>query len=399
MAESNELKKIKKVYGENFMKLCRSLFSTLLETEGLLYEILSSSFSENSKTLYDDIINEGLEEEFKNYIYSKVDVENPEMKRITEKTPYELLDEAGYDLIECKTEEEIQKFKKYYKPGEELCTFGGGRLNRCVVFWAIKKNAEDIKRENFKIPKREDEYGTSVMGIQFNRKGMCTVSIKNRYNHSVNNPDATFGNDLDRIAAGLTQSFATLLKKEYGLELNSSNLERFEIPGYTVANDGKYYKYNMEINGIYYCPGNIIITNGTPHQLENPESQILIDNFILDTKNKTIQLYDPNIIDSFIDAFQNLEEAKIQVEKNKEKGNGIRVITIQTGENEPITIEIDKNNQIIGYNNQELNQVGSNFLYYNQGLTQLKLPNLTKAGNGFLYANQGLTQLELPNLI
>lgn len=31
MSESNELKKIKKMYGENFMKLCRELFPTLLE--------------------------------------------------------------------------------------------------------------------------------------------------------------------------------------------------------------------------------------------------------------------------------------------------------------------------------------------------------------------------------
>ena len=212
MAESNELKKIKKKYGENFMKLCRSLFSTLLEKEGLLYEILSSSFSGNSKTLYDDIIDGRLEEAFKNYIYSKVDIEKPEEKKVTEKTPYEILEEAGYDLIECKTEEEIQSFKKYYRPGEELCTFRGGRLDSCVVFWAVKKNAEDIKREDFKTPKREDEYGTSVMGIQFNREGMCTVSIKNRYNHRVNNPDATFGNDLDRIAPGLTREFWGIIK-------------------------------------------------------------------------------------------------------------------------------------------------------------------------------------------
>ena len=396
MAE--ELKRIKKTYGENFMKMCRSLFPTLLEKEGRLEEILSASFAGNSKTLYEDIVNEGLEDEFKDYIYSKVDVEDSEKKIIIEKTPYELLQDAGYELTECRTEEEIQKFKKWYKPGEELCTFGGGRLNRCVVFWAVKKDAQNIKREDFTKPKREDEYGTSVMGIQFNRQGMCTVSIKNRYNHTVNNPDATYGNDLDRIIPGLTRSFSTLLKKEYGLELNSTNVEKFEIPGYIMANDGKYYKYNMEIEGIYYCPGNVIIKNGEPHKLENPESQILMDYFILDTKNKTIKLYDPNIKDSFIEAFQDLSEAKIQIEKSKEKGNGIRVITIHQNPKDPIIIEIDKNNQIIGYKNQELEQVGNYFLYNNQVLNQLKLPKLKKAGNGFLNMNQGLIQLELPNL-
>ena len=36
------------------------------------------------------------------------------------------LDEAGYILYECKTDADIQKFKKYYKKDEELCTFGDG---------------------------------------------------------------------------------------------------------------------------------------------------------------------------------------------------------------------------------------------------------------------------------
>ena len=45
MAESKELKRIKKLYGENFMHLCRELFPTLLEQEGLLTEIgLSTLF-------------------------------------------------------------------------------------------------------------------------------------------------------------------------------------------------------------------------------------------------------------------------------------------------------------------------------------------------------------------
>ena len=260
MELSNELKNIKNTYWENFMKLCRNLFPTLLEQEGRLYEILTTSFSSNCKTLYEDIKKEGLEERFKDYIYSKVDMESPEKQMVVEKTPYELLKEAGYKLTECLTEEEIQKFKKYYEQDEELCTFIGGRLDRCVVFWAVKEGAEDIKRKDFKNPKREDEYGTSVMSIQFNRGRICTVSIKNRYNHTVNNPDATYGNDLDRIIPGLTKSFAALLKKEHGLELNNTNIEQFEIPGYVVANDGRYYKYNIEMDGDYYCPGNIIIS-------------------------------------------------------------------------------------------------------------------------------------------
>ena len=166
MADSNELKQIKKLYGEKFMHLCRRLFPTLLEREGVLLEVLTSTFATNSKTLGQDIIPEQ-EERFKNFIYSKTDVEREEIQDLEQKSPFELLSEAGYELTECTSEEEIQSFKKYYKPNEELCTFHGGRLDRCVVFWAVKRNANEIKRENFEHPQREDEYGTSVMSIQF----------------------------------------------------------------------------------------------------------------------------------------------------------------------------------------------------------------------------------------
>ena len=269
MTRDEELRKIKKVYGEKFMQMCRALFPTILEEEGRLFEILSSSFSNNSKTLYEDIKNRKLEYAFKKFVNTKFGVLE-ETEVVTDKSPYELLEEAGYDLYECKNEEEIQSFKKYYAKGEALCTFNGGRLNSCVVFFAVKKDVEDIKREDFEEPEREDQYGTSVMGIQFNREGLCTVSIKNRYNHTVINPDATHGNNLENIIPGLTQSFKTLLQ-ERGLELDISNCEQFTIPGYVVANDGKYYKYNIELGGTYYCPGNIVIKNNTPHNLGEKE--------------------------------------------------------------------------------------------------------------------------------
>ena len=397
MAETGELKKIKKKYGENFMKLCRELFPTILEKEGRLYKILTSTFSDNCKTLYEDLTKENLQYGFKDFIYSKVDVETPEIKIKEEKTPYELLEEAGYDLYECKTNEEIQKFKKYYASGEELCTFSDeNRLDREVVFFAVKKDAEKIKREDFENPKREDEYGTSVMGIQFSKNGICTVSIKNRYNHRVNNPDSTYGNDLNRIVPGLTESFGKLLKQR-GLELNSSNIERFEIPGYTVANDGKYYKYNLEINADYYCPGNVIIKAGEVQKIENPERKMLIDYFILDLEKKTLEVSDKRIRDSFPDAFKNIEKIEIRKEKEKEKGTR-RIIIQKKDQEEPIIIEIDRNNQIIGYRNGGLKEVGDNFLFFNKVLKELKVPKLVTAGDYFLFNNKILEKLEVPNL-
>ena len=396
MSNSKELNRIKKLYGEKFMHFCRSIFPTLLEQEGLLTEVLKSTFATNSRTLYDDIVNNDLEEEFKNYIYSKIDVEKEMPEIIGEKTPYQLLDENGYNLYECNSEEEIQSFKKYYKSGEELCTFHGDRLNRCVVFFAVKKDAEEIKREDFNKPKREDEYGTSVMSIQFTKSQNSTVSIKNRYNHTVNNPDATYGNDLNKIAPGLTQSFKKLLS-ERGLTLNSSNIEAFSIPGYVVADDGKYYKYNMEINGNYYCPGNVIIDHGNVIKLE-PEKQELIDYFILDKENKTLSLYDSVISDSFIDGFKNIDSIEMANNNNSEQKT--KTITIkEKSSDKPITIEINKeSNSIIGYTNENLVNLGDNFLMYNKQLSELNVPNVTNIGAGCLANNKELKKFEAPNL-
>ena len=397
MSNSKELNRIKKLYGEKFMHLCRSLFPTLLEQEGLLTNVLKSTFATNSRTLYDDIVNSDLEEEFKNYIYSKINVEKEKPEIIGEKTPYQLLDENGYNLYECNSEEEIQSFKKYYKSGEELCTFRGNRLNRCVVFFAVKKDVEEIKREDFNNPKREDEYGTSVMSIQFTKSQNSTVSIKNRYNHTVNNPDATYGNNLDEIALGLRQSFEKLLS-ERGLTLNSSNIEAFYIPGYVVADDGKYYKYNMEINGNYYCPGNVIIDLGNVIKLE-PEKQELIDYFILDKENKTLSLYDISLgRDSFIDGFKNIDSIEMANNNNSEQKT--KTITIkEKSSDKPITIEINKeSNSIIGYTNENLTNLGDNFLGYNEQLSKLVAPNVTSIDDDVLANNKGLEEFEAPNL-
>lgn len=140
---NKDLEIIKKKYGENMMKLCRKLFPSILEEEGVLSKIILSNFYPNHN-LYDDIIDNKLENNFKNYIYNMIDV-SKEQEKIN-KTPEELFEEKGYILKECLTKDEIREYKKYYKKEEELCTFRGNRLNSCRVFFAVKKDALDIKR-------------------------------------------------------------------------------------------------------------------------------------------------------------------------------------------------------------------------------------------------------------
>ena len=73
-----DLKIIKKLYGEKMMHLCRELFSTLLEKEGLLSNLLLNNF-EPTHFLYDDIKKNILQ--FKNYILDLINLENKQKNR------------------------------------------------------------------------------------------------------------------------------------------------------------------------------------------------------------------------------------------------------------------------------------------------------------------------------
>ena len=380
----DDLKVIRKKYGEKMYHFCRESFPTLLEEPGKLLKLLSDNFHE-SHFLFDDIVANGKESEFKNFIYSLVDVENNnELGMI--KTPEELMSEAGYVLVECYNEGDIQAFRKYYAPGEELCTFKGGRLDRCRVFFAVKKNVLDIKREDFKKPKREDEYGTSVISIQFTKDGTYTLSIKNRYNHTVNNPDATFSNNLDNIIPGLTKSF-----ERYKGIIQMYKIKNFEIKGYVMANDGKYYKYNYEINNVYYCPDNIIIDNFNVKRYDKSR-YLIIDYFIIDLSNKSISLYDKKLSDSFCDVIKDINKIEID---NIDSG---KKITILGDFCRCLEIITDKAGKIISLKMNKIYDIGDNFLSYNTSLQKFTAENLTEVGDDFLCFNNTLQELYFPNL-
>ena len=129
MAESDELKMIKKLYGEACMQKCREWFPTILDHKGILLDILKSTFSTNCKNFTKDIEDAGLKDIFIDLINEKSGLfkkeeEKEEVAPVTE-SPFELMKKAGYTLKECTTEDEIQQYKKYYRPDEELCTFQG----------------------------------------------------------------------------------------------------------------------------------------------------------------------------------------------------------------------------------------------------------------------------------
>ena len=86
---------LKKKYGEKFAKLCRSLFPSLLEKESQLSGLITEKFAE-SKFLYEDIVNNSLQNSFKNYIMSfiKRDKQIVSDDNFTN-SPFELMKKGG----------------------------------------------------------------------------------------------------------------------------------------------------------------------------------------------------------------------------------------------------------------------------------------------------------------
>ena len=124
----------------------------------------------------------------------------------SDKTPSELLREAGYILYDVRGRR--YESLKNIMPWRRTLFFWLNRLESSL-FLCVKENVDDIKREDFKNLKGKIIWNKCISISLL--KMMLTLSIKNRYNHSVNDPDATFSNNLDNIIPGLTDSFARIL--------------------------------------------------------------------------------------------------------------------------------------------------------------------------------------------
>lgn len=382
---NNDLKYIKKKYGEKMMHYCRECFPTILNVPGKLVEILNTHFYCVKDSLYNDIKENHKESEFNDFVYSNAGLKNEYDIRDVSKTPKELLDDAGYDLFECKTVEEVNSFKKYFILGEQLCTFldPASRLENKYVFFAVKKNILDIKREDFLIPDRQDEYGTSVISIQFTRDKNNHLSIKNRYNEVVNNPDSTFDNNLDNIIPGLTMSFY----KAYGIrEIYDENSE-FQMEHY-ISIGGEYYKYNYKLNDIYYCTNNIIALNGKVIKYD-PEKYIIMDYFIIDLVNKKVDVFDNKLRDSFSEVIGKIKNIEIV------RGEKDKKVYITNEEDNIFELTLSFDNKLIGIKNNLIDKLPNRFLISGQYLKNMEFSNVREIGNDVLYANTDLEHFNL----
>lgn len=391
--ENKDLAYIKKFYGEKFMHLCRSLFPTLLETEGLLSSIIASKFAP-THALCDALEYPEQREKFSAYIFHLSNTETKFNENVNNETPEQLMKNAGYILYpECQTEDDIQSFKKYYVPREELCTFDGGRLDSCRVWFAVKENVENIKREDFDNPSIDDEYSTSVISIQFTRGTTFPIlSIKSRYNHMVRNPDCTLNNNLDNIISGLTESFRHY--KKIPLNASTSVNGTFDLPNFVLANNGKYYKVVDSFGEFAFCENNVIFDKCEAIEF-NKNKILLVENYILDFEKKTVSTYknEENEKDAFAEAIGNIKKMQIQVVDNQHKK-----VTITNNENQNIVLTINNQNQLIEYYNPYVTKCENNFLQNNEHLQKLDLPNAIIMGENCLENSYEIASINIPKL-
>ena len=384
----NDEKIIRKKYGEKMWHLCRSLFPTILNEPGRLSSILINQF-QPSRFLYEDLKKNLLIERFKNcvyYLYGKESEDYPD----TDKTPEELLRSVGYTLYKCDTEQSMYQFLKYYKVNERLCSFDENRPKKCYVFFAVRDDADSLKRSDFIHPERQDRYGTSVISIQFSRDFYYTLSIKNRYNHAVLNPDSTFDNNLENIVPGLTNSFA----KFYGLkEVYSS--DRLDIPGYVRDSNGRLYKKIYSDIKYIFCLDNILIASNTKElvmKYSDKNRYLFMDTYVLDLKEKKI-VYSSKSPDSFVSSLGEIIDVKITNE------DGYKKVVITNSKNEEIIVKLDEQNRIIGYINNYAKIITSRFLENNRVLREIRLDNCITIDDYFLLNNHELEEIDFPKVV
>lgn len=167
------------------------------------------------------------------------------IRKTTQDEIIKSFNESGYTTVIFDDEQKIAECKEYYSNGEIICTYNDlkRRMQEYYMIVAIKKDIDKIKR--FENPQREDDYGTSILNIQIAKNG-SHMSIKNRYNHTVNQCDATFNNDLNNIKMGLQN----MVLGYYGF----AGITRINNKYYKdIVNIGEIYlKYHTEKNNIYF---------------------------------------------------------------------------------------------------------------------------------------------------
>lgn len=297
-------KQIKNI-SDSYSKMMRDLFPSSFDDEKLNNLLINIVFDDEKTIFINKLKNEWKENEFKTLVYSLI--EEKKQKDDSNKTVKELLWEAWYDFYIIKNPEDTEQFRKYYEKNEIICSFNKNdrMLSNYKVFWIVKKDIDTIKRSD--TPERQDKYWTSCCSIKVWKNDLY---ITNRYNHTVNSPDNTFNRNLDNIINWLSCAF----EKEFNLVLYYSRENTFELKNFIFKNN-KFIYFNYEINNIYYWINKIM--KYWKLKFYDSQNYILIDYYLINLKEKKIEIIDKSIKDDFF----NFKFNKIIIKKNNDFEN------------------------------------------------------------------------------
>ena len=284
--------------------------------------------------------------------------------------------------------------------GEMICTIytnldrGAKRFDENYIINAVRKEVDGddiLPEEQWHIkpsdnPEREDKYGRSVISIQILKTGGA-ISIKNRYNHTVTDPDNTFNSNPDDIIPGLSAA----LKHKFGVDFTVS---KSKIPeNYILVND-QLIHYNYEVNNVYF--GDNFYLNGSDITELDDKHEVMLDNIILDTdfgkKARTVLLYQDKSTDELLRVI-NDEIAGCKVTKTTEKGETI--ITIIDENKQKKELARIKDGRITSLHLYKTTEVGDNFLSRNKTLSELDAPALEHMGEWSFYDSENLEILNM----
>lgn len=170
---------------------------------------------------------------------------------------------------------------------------------------------------------------------------------------------------------------------------------------YVKANDGRTFRYNVvyhniESDGTYYCENNIIVKDGDviTEFSDNKERYLLIDEYVVDMEQNKVYPFICSCYNySFVKSINDVGRIEcISVTKNKENKN----IDINYTNGKQVKIEINKNNAIIGYENNYVSRIEERFLSKNTQLNNISLAQAQTIGACFLCQNTELSSISLP---
>ncbi|MEM6812066.1 MAG: leucine-rich repeat protein [Pseudomonadota bacterium] len=343
-------KKIKKQNGERFARSIRDFHSGIFEVPGI--EDIVKHAGRDAEPLLP-------------YLLSLTEAANEnEPAPPKAENPFKLLKEAGYDAFYANTLEKQNSIKRYFAPGELLCTFNSNsRFLSYYVVHAVKKGADKLKRSQFKgIEKRQDEYGTSVISIQILKSGGL-IKITNRYNHAVDFPDNTFQSNPDHIIEGLSLA----LKDHFNVDFDAPSSP---LPdGYLLAK-GQVFQHHTEDNNIYYGH-HAFVKDGIVTEIDRKAGHALFERFYFDNKTKTLRNVDPHDVDKFPLDFNRDYGGNTDLHVDK-KGN------LKLGD--VVLIEADES-KIVRMNFDQLSKLSDSSLHEMPFLKSFRSSSLQKIGH------------------